>query len=306
MRSCLSRFVPGLGRRLAAFGVLGTALAYLALAAPSACTTQPDPPNDVISFCEAAAQAQCQVASACSVDQVTCQQYQNAQCSLQAQIATHAATRHYDPNAGQACIQELQVAFAYTGGVATVAFTVPFHQLEAMSNICERAYAGLVPQGDSCSIDYDCAAGLSCTAKSPGGDPAVCEAAQSVMAGQSCSGLGAQCAAGSYCSDQSGQWQCAPGADVGQPCAAGVYCLGNQHCVNHICPTPGTAGASCVTDGDCGSNAPYCDPFTNTCAQGLTFQPGSADCMGLTGVMTTAGPDASAGDDGGPSGQGEN
>jgi hypothetical protein len=284
----------GLGGRPDAVGLL------FALAATSACTTQPDPPNDVISFCEAVAQAQCQVASACSVDQVTCQQYQNAQCSQQAQIATHAATRQYDPNAGQACLQELQVAFAYTGGVATTAYLVPFHQLLAMNDTCERAYAGLVPQGYNCSIDYDCAAGLSCTAKSPGGDPAVCEPAQSVMAGGPCDGVGDQCAAGSYCSDQSGQWQCASGAAVGQPCAAGVYCSGAQHCVNHVCPMPGAAGASCVGNGDCGSDAPYCDPYTSTCAPGLTFQPGSADCMGLTGVTDVSGPDASAGEGGEP------
>jgi len=302
MRIRLARYFLGLRRGIGAVGVLGAASASIALVAPSACTTQPADPGTVLDFCQAVAQARCQVASACSVDQVSCQQFQYAYCAQQAQNLTHAAKRQYDPTAGQACVQDLQVAFAYSGGPATVAFNVSFGQLQAMDNACERAYAGLVPQGDACAIDYDCAAGLSCTASSPGGHPAVCEPVQTVMTGQSCSALGAQCVAGNYCSDESGQWQCTPGADVGQPCAADAYCLGSQTCVNHVCPMLGAAGASCVTDGDCSSSAPYCDPYTSTCAQGLAFQPGSADCAGLTGVSNQ--PATDGGDGGEPSGDG--
>jgi hypothetical protein len=293
MRNCLAGIAPGPGRRLGVLGVLGAVAAHFALAGSSACinTSQEDPPNDVISFCEAVAQARCQMAAACSVDTTTCQQYQNAQCSLQAQIVTTAATRTYDPTAGAACIQALQSAFG--AGIAHVGFD----ELKMVNDTCQRAYAGDMQQGAGCHSDYDCAAGLSCTAKTPGGDPVVCEPAQPVAQGQSCSGLGAMCAAGTYCSDQSGQWQCTAGAAVGQPCAAGIYCLGAQHCMAHICPMPGNAGASCVSDGDCGADAPYCDPNSATCAPGLAFQPGSVDCSGLTGVMNQqSGPDASAGD----------
>jgi hypothetical protein len=297
MRTCFAGLALGHGRRFGALGVLGSIGAHFALATPSACVTTSDPPNDVLSFCDAVAQATCQMATACSVDTVTCQQYQSAQCSLQAQIVTHAATRSYDPNAGAACVQALQAAYSSSTGMVAAG------QLKAMNDTCQRAYAGVMQQGDGCHSDYDCALNLSCTSKTPGGDPAICEPVQSVAQGQSCSGLGAQCAAGNYCSNQSGQWQCAPGADVDNPCAAGIYCLGGQHCMAHICPMLGNAGASCVTDDDCGADAPYCDPNSSTCAQGQTFQPGSVDCMGLTGVVNPGGPDASAGD--GPAASGD-
>jgi hypothetical protein len=299
MRTRLAGLALAPGRRLGAFGVLGAVGAHIALATQSACmNTSQDPPNDVISFCEAVAQASCQMATACSVDSVTCQQYQNAQCSLQAQILTHAATRTYDPTAGAACVQALQAAYGSSTGMVAAG------QLKAMTDTCERAYAGVMQQGTGCHSDYDCAAGLSCTANTPGGDPVICEPAQPVAQGQSCSGLGAQCPAGNYCSDQSGQWQCTPGADVGQPCAAGMYCLGAQHCVAHVCPMPGSAGTSCVSDDDCGADAPYCDPNSSSCAPGLKFQPGSVDCMGLTGVMNQSSPDASTGDGPAQSGDG--
>jgi hypothetical protein len=292
MRFRLAGLARGPGRRLGIVGVPGAIGALFALASPSACldTSSQDPPDNVITFCESVAQARCQLAGACSVDVVTCQQFQNAQCSLQAQIVTHAATRVYDPSAGAACVQALQAAFG--AGISHVAFDL----LKSMNDTCERVYAGTIQQGGGCGIDYDCAAGLSCTAKTPGGGPAICEPAQVVASGQSCSGLGAQCAAGSYCSGQNGQWQCTPGAGVGQLCAAGTYCLNAQHCMANICPMPGNAGASCVSDGDCSADAPFCDPNSSTCSPGLTFQPGSVDCTGLTGVIDQSGPDASAGD----------
>jgi hypothetical protein len=268
------------GLALGAFGTLTLA-----------CDVGPDPYN-VISFCIDASQAMCQVASMCSVDPSTCQTYQYKQCLTKAVQSTSPERRIYSSDNAHFCIGALQAA--YHDGAPTIAST----QLNVIHDVCESVYTGTSGVGQFCLMDYDCSPGLVCAPQMPGLNPVVCEPAQPAAQGQSCEAPGSQCAADTYCAKQTGGggWTCSPCPGSGQQCGApGSYCMSNEHCVQGTCQARGGNGAPCVGNDDCGNDSPYCDPYSNTCAPGLSFQRGSIDCRGVAGLNPTPGPPQSEG-----------
>jgi hypothetical protein len=252
-----------------ALGALGT-IAW-------GCVGTPDPYN-VLSFCTDAAQATCQVASVCGIDSAVCQTYQYGQCKTKAVQTTSPERRVYNSDNAHVCVTALQ--WAYGNGATTVGSS----QLASIHDSCERVYVGMSGVGDFCEMDYDCAGGMACVPKTPGTNPTMCEPAQSVVQGESCDNPGALCASGTYCAKQGSSWSCSPAPAVGQPCAMGEYCANADHCEQNVCVARGGNGAPCVNNGDCAADSPFCDPYSNTCASGLSFQRGNVDCRGLAGL----------------------
>jgi hypothetical protein len=250
-----------------------------------ACEVTPQPYN-VISFCTDASQAMCQIANTCSIDLSTCQMYQYQQCLTKAVQSTSPERRIYNEDNAHFCIGALQAA--YRDG----ATSIPSTDLNSIHDTCERVFLGTSSAGQFCEMDYDCGQGLICVPQMPGGNPTICEPAQPATQGQSCEAPGSQCAADTYCAKQNGgSWACSPCPTSGQQCAVpGAYCMSTEHCVQGTCQPRGKSGAPCVTNDDCGTDSPYCDPYTNGCAAGLSFQHGSVDCRGVAGLNPSPDP----------------
>jgi hypothetical protein len=269
-------------------GLFGMALGVL-LATIGACVARP-PDYSADSFCTDVAQARCQIAATCSVDAYACQQFQYNVCITNAVQSTGANTRVFNSDNANTCVQALQNVFGWG------ASKVGSDQLQSVDVTCAQVYVGRANAGDFCRLDYDCVPGLICAPKDPGGTPSICAAPQLVQQGQSCAAVGSQCVADTYCSMQSGgAMQCAPCPGEGQACADQTYCMSAQHCVGGTCVARAGAGAPCVPgQDDCSADAPYCDPYSLQCSQGMTFQVGSVDCLGVAGLR---GPGVDAGVD---------
>jgi hypothetical protein len=251
----------------------------------AACVVAPQT-YGVDTFCTDKAQAMCQVSGACGFDANVCQLYQYKQCTAEAVQATNPDRRLYNSDNAHFCISAVQAAYGYG------ATSISSSRLVALHDTCERVYVGLGNAGDSCLLDYDCSAGLFCAPKTPGSNPAICEPVQAVNAGGSCDSPGAQCAADTYCAKQTnGSWACTDCPGAGQSCGApGAFCMSTEHCVQQVCQPRGKKGDPCVNDNDCAADSPYCDSYSNTCASGLAFQHGNADCLGVAGLMSPPDP----------------
>jgi hypothetical protein len=63
--------------------------------------------------------------------------------------------------------------------------------------------------------------------------------------------------------------------------------------VANTCSPRAASDGPCLTNGDCGPDAPYCDPNAHyVCTIGLTFGTGSDDCNGIVGMAPGAGGNA--------------
>jgi hypothetical protein len=264
----------------------------------ASCVAQ-QPHYDTIGFCNDVAQAKCQIAGTCSVDAYTCQSFQIADCTTKAKDVTAARTRVFNSDNATACVQALQAAF----GWATR--SIGYNQLQSLNDTCARAYAGTGAAGDYCRLDYDCQDGLICASPTPGSTPSVCAAPHPVQQGQDCMTVGSQCPADTYCAQQNGGAQCTQCPGAGAPCADQLYCMSAQRCDRGTCVARVGAGAPCVPgQDDCDVDNPYCDEYSTQCAPGMTFQPGSVDCLGLAGLRAMQPADSGgggSGDDGGTS-----
>ena len=241
--------------------------------------SDPKPADNALNFCARQAQAMCQIAAACKVDEIGCQMYQNQKCVTFAVDVTTPGTRQYNSDNANTCIARLNGAFGGGAGM------VDYAQIGDYTDACERVFLGMAGVNAPCTLDYDCSNGLVCAPNAPGGG-SVCVTPQFVGQGQSCAAPGSQCGADFYCAyQQGGGLACAPANASGAKCIDGS-CSATDHCVAGICKARGSAGAQCVQDTDCAQDAPYCDPYANACSAGLTFTPGGIDCMGVAGVST--------------------
>ena len=274
------------------------ALAGILVAACSAKSSAPYP--DVIGFCTAKAQAECQVASTCGIDPTACQTQRVSLCNADANTAasTGSHTRKYTQANAPACIDALNAAYA--NGNAKVLFA---HLVGrgSITDVCERVFSGGAGQNDSCQSPYDCTGDNICSPVLPGSTSFVCAAPTQVSAGGFCQNPGSVCAADTYCAmpTASGGYTCTPAKQEGEPCDA-APCVSTERCeatgaTGHTCEPRVAADKPCTTSDDCAPAAPYCDPYVgNICTTGLSFATHAPDCKGFeTGVPVA---DASAGD----------
>src|SRR5262249_45067581 len=89
-----------------------TAMAFAALAV-AACSSSPGPTYpSVDAFCNAKAQAECQVAAKCAVTMSSCMTARLSACSTTAIQATQSLGRSYVADNADACVDAAQHAFA--------------------------------------------------------------------------------------------------------------------------------------------------------------------------------------------------
>jgi hypothetical protein len=101
--------------------------------------------------------------------------------------------------------------------------------------------------------------------------------------GDFCADPGSICESGTFCSTSEGAPICVPRPQLDEscsleiPCADGLRCDGRSRCAAKL-----PAGATCVSNDDCGTAAPMCDRAAGwVCDVGLSFAPPpSTACAG--------------------------
>jgi len=253
---------------------------------------------DLGSFCTAKAKATCQIAPLCVLRPDTCQSYQYQQCAVMNQQPP-SSTRTYSPDNAKACVDAVNVAYA---NAAQNTSKITFAQMFGPGSIndkCSRVYAGNAKALSPCTTDEDCEGDLSCVLASPDSTTKVCYTPTAVAQGAACQNPGDQCDPDSFCSKQGALWLCSMAAGPGQACSDGMPCISSQHCVTNTCSPRAAADSPCLTNADCGPDAPYCDPSAHyVCTTGLTFAGGSYDCLGTGGLLPPGAVGNTAGDAG--------
>jgi hypothetical protein len=286
---------------------VGAGVGLIAGLAVGCAAKNPAPYPDVQSFCNAKAQAECQVASTCLITDVSaCQAQRASVCNADADAATANGTgmRKYTQANAQKCIDDLNAA--YGGGNQQVTFA----QLGTITNDCERVFVGNSAMNQPCESSYDCTGDLICAPVTPGTatagmGPSVCAASVPKNSGDFCSTPGATCPTDTYCATPSASSAptCQPAKGQGEACdPPAMPCVSTQRCqaigaTGMTCEPRSTMGQACQTDGDCVPDAPYCDRYVGKCTKGQSFATGAADCMEFT--ATGAMPTVSVSDAGG-------
>ena len=275
-----------------------------------ACAAKKSAPYpDVTSFCNAKAQAECQIAATCIVPETDCEAQRASLCNTDAESALATGTRKYVQANAQPCIDALNSA--YGNGSTKVSFA----QLVGNGSItdtCERVFSGNSGMNEPCQTSYDCTDDFICAPVMPGtfadGGTGmfVCAHAVQVAAGQFCASPGSTCATDTYCAMPAagGAYDCEPAKQQNQPCdPASAPCVSAQRCeaqsgvTGHTCEPRVTLGQPCQTSDDCDPTAPYCDPYNgNVCTPGLSFASGAPDCQAFKSQAAT--PVVGAGDAG--------
>jgi hypothetical protein len=152
-----------------------------------------------------------------------------------------------------------------------------------MADTCAQVFLGSADRNEACSVDTDCALGRTCAPAIVGAAARVCADRVAKAKGEFCADPGSVCAEGSFCSTAMGAPMCLPRAAMGEacsftmPCADGLRCDGEGRCSERL-----PAGATCVSNDDCGPAAPMCDRAAGwVCDLGLAFAPPpSTACVG--------------------------
>jgi hypothetical protein len=284
----------------------------MAALAAGCAAKKPAPYPDVQSFCDAKAQAECQIATTCLVDPSECQAQRASVCNADAETATVHGTgsRKYTQANAQACIDAVNAA--YGGGNTQVSFAKLFGQ-GSITDTCERVFAGNSSMNQPCESSYDCTGSLICAPVSPGSAPAdggvgpsVCAPIVTVQEHGFCSTPGSTCATDLYCAvpTAGSAAECVPAQMESQPCdPVTLPCVSTQRCqatgaTGQTCEPRAKLGQPCQTNGDCVPDTPYCDPYLGKCTPGQSFASGAADCAGFraTGAVPTVSTSDAGGD----------
>jgi hypothetical protein len=193
----------------------------------------------------------------------------------------------FAPADGQACLAEVDVAPCDQIQILGVLIGVD----EEVTPSCKEAWVGSVPEGGTCSTNWDCAedrclitveqggeSTSACKALSALGGP--CEWSFDCEDGLRCDqpsppnagtcatrvALGGSCKGSSDCEEELRCGQdgaCQPREKEGGPCMTDSDCVAGMAC-DSTCAPLGAAGAPCDSDSDCASFA--CADATGTCA----------------------------------------
>jgi hypothetical protein len=290
---------------------VGAGVGLIAALAIGCVTKKAAPYPDIQSFCNAKAQAECQIASTCLIDANDCQAHRAAVCNSDATAATEMGVgpRKYVQGNAQACIDALNMA--YGGGNTKVSF-MQLVGKGSIADLCARVFSGNASMNETCASPYDCTGDLICAPVMPGhmasanggAVPSVCAPSVNVAAGGFCATPGSICATDSYCAlpSASSAYECEPAMQQSQSCdPVTAPCASTQRCVSQtgsaapMCQPRAKLGQACQSDGDCVPDAPYCDPYINKCTTGQSFASDAADCAEFTAmgaVATGSGSDA--------------
>ncbi len=261
---------------VAGFAGLAVCGAFVACSSSAA-----NPYPDVGSFCQAKAQAECQIASTCVIDQNACIQVRAGLCNQEADQATASGTRQYNSANAQACINAVKSVYG-SGRVSFNDLTAP----GGMQDTCNKVFQGSVDKDKECASNYDCIGNRICAPVAPGSTMSVCADSQNANPGDFCANPGTVCQGNSYCAvPMGGAPQCTAEPTEGQACGAAIPCASSLRCAAGTCTPQVAPAGACTTNSDCGPMAGYCDPNVGSrcgagacCTSGLIFAPGSLDC----------------------------
>lgn len=280
--------------------VIGLALATLGIS-PLACSSSPNPYAQVSEYCAAYAKAICQVSSTCQFDPSTCESYQQSQCEAAAPSTT-SATRMYQPDNVQPCINALNAAYGNN------ASSVSASTIQNYTQLCDKVFLGTVAEGDACTSSLDCANSADVCASAPGSSGSICVTPSPKAVNDPCADPGDECPPDSYCASQNGgSPKCTPSQSTSQPCSSTLPCDSTTQCTGGYCEPLSSQGQDCTASTNCGTGL-FCDLYTDSqaptpvCVNAYTFARGSVDCLGIEGQGTTpAEPDSGTGSSSGSS-----
>jgi hypothetical protein len=177
--------------------------------------------------------------------------------SRDAAVAAHKIT--YDAEQARACVD----------ATANQACDLAAHDAHVPPAACSAMLSGHVADGDSCSIDTECASG-TCVRPTECPDTGCCvgqcrATQQPAAAGDACN-KARDCRAGLVCGED---LTCHAPVGEGQSCRSDRECIDGLACVGvtdmpGICHTLPQAGERCPFQ-QCASENQRCDAMTNTC-----------------------------------------
>jgi hypothetical protein len=200
----------------------------------------------------------------------------------------------HDAAAAQSCYAAWSSLFSGTcaSGPAGINPNLDTPEVKAQLETCKLVFRGLVAENGACSMDADCADGLTCvgwTADSEGTckkPPALNETCgQGASDGGTLSlsinlafGSHPECATGGYCSAR----KCVAQKNPGESCTNDEQCLGGKLCRVGICGDVGDAdvNGACKQNDDCKSGL-YCQRPSST-------EPGTCQTKLLEGAACTS------------------
>jgi len=229
-------------------------------------------------FCSQVAAAECERTSAlCGVSAASCQAARKPICTGWV-LATQSATRAFHQGKIDACISKIKAIYAKDSITPT--------DLAAKDDACNRVFSGDVENFKPCQVDYDCQDGYICSQN-------VCAKPLKKNANDQCSDFGSQCPVGFFCTTAPGVpvKQCLPRKALMEPCVQTADCLEDLRCVNGACAARVGISTPCLSNDDCASSAPLCDPNLSPpkCQVGLRFATGAVDCNPFGGAATGTG-----------------
>ena len=179
----------------------------------------------------------------------------------------------YDGKAAAACLDAMRSA--------SCSASDPFSQDEPQA--CKDALKGTVADSGLCYSGSECASGNGCSGGGCSGGSACCpgkcnpspSSGAAIAIGGDCSGLGAVCVSGAFCSYGLTEI-CTAKAAAGQSCDtsyAGISCVDGAYCVANgpntgICGKLPADGQACYPTGNgdaCDSMLDYCDSTSLKC-----------------------------------------
>ncbi|HXT99875.1 MAG TPA: hypothetical protein VN903_02720 [Polyangia bacterium] len=245
-------------------------------------------------FCSQKADAECQAADRCVNDKAACKTQRTTACTEFVATAKANNKRVFVPGNVGTCIAKVKAYYAKTTPI-TVA------DMNDMTDACNYVFQGSGKVNvDMCDTKYDCKDRVIC-------DKMFCAVASAPKAvDQPCGNSGDVCAAGTFCSPNSaGNKVCMARIASGAACSETAPCLENLRCAAGTCMERVGMSGACMTNDDCATTAPFCDPYAmNRCDQGLSFSPGSLSCNDYGGGGSGTGTGGSGGGTGGTGGGG--
>jgi hypothetical protein len=241
-------------------------------------------------LCQEKTTAECQsVATKCGTKVDPCVTARLPLCHDWVAQATASGTRTFTPGNVDACVSKSRSVYAKNGAITPT-------ELAALEDTCNYVFQGTAQMLGSCEVKYDCAD------KSHICDKGLCAKPVNKNSGELCGNPGEQCKTGSFCQLMEGNiWKCAAKADKNKTCSEDIPCKEAYRCSLGSCTDRAGNSASCGSDDDCNTDAPYCDFYAGgKCLQGLVFASGSASCNAFTGGDTTG----AGGNSGGHGGSG--
>jgi hypothetical protein len=240
-------------------------------------------------FCKQKAEAECVVTDRCVTSKTDCEADRRAVCTQFIGTAKANGKRLFVAGNVGACINKAKSVYGKASAITPT-------ELADLDDVCNYVFQGKGKVNeDNCDTKYDCASKVIC-------DKTFCATQKTVNTG--CGNPGDTCPTGNYCALNSASlYVCTAKGDADDMCDAATPCKEALRCAGTTCGDRVAAGATCASNADCPTSAPFCDPYAGfKCDPGLSFAAGSPSCADFGGSGSGPGTGGSGGGAGGTGG----